>query len=222
MPILSPRLRRLDGALASLAEEHGQAMLLSTLDGYLAGIVLCPVVIPLDEWLPEVWAGAQGAAAFADERDAAWFAALVSDHAAAILRALDRKGGRYQPFIEVDVAKGETLWELWIEGFAAAVDLRPDAWTSLTDERAAEAFAGIQTLIAIAFDESDLDRVQIDNLTDQAPALIPGYLQSLQEAHRVPNMPSTELTTAPPGKIGRNDACPCGSGKKYKKCCAAG
>jgi uncharacterized protein YecA (UPF0149 family) len=22
-------------------------------------------------------------------------------------------------------------------------------------------------------------------------------------------------------KIGRNDSCPCGSGKKYKKCCGA-
>jgi uncharacterized protein len=25
---------------------------------------------------------------------------------------------------------------------------------------------------------------------------------------------------APPGKVGRNDPCPCGSGQKYKKCCA--
>ena len=24
-----------------------------------------------------------------------------------------------------------------------------------------------------------------------------------------------------PGKVGRNDPCPCGSGKKYKKCCGA-
>jgi uncharacterized protein YecA (UPF0149 family) len=24
-----------------------------------------------------------------------------------------------------------------------------------------------------------------------------------------------------PGKIGRNDPCPCGSGRKYKKCCGA-
>ncbi|MBU1877352.1 MAG: SEC-C domain-containing protein, partial [Chloroflexi bacterium] len=23
----------------------------------------------------------------------------------------------------------------------------------------------------------------------------------------------------PTGKVGRNDPCPCGSGKKYKKCC---
>jgi uncharacterized protein len=29
--------------------------------------------------------------------------------------------------------------------------------------------------------------------------------------------PSSFLT--PTGKAGRNDPCPCGSGKKYKKCC---
>ncbi len=28
-----------------------------------------------------------------------------------------------------------------------------------------------------------------------------------------------EIVTAAPKKIGRNDPCPCGSGKKYKKCC---
>ena len=30
----------------------------------------------------------------------------------------------------------------------------------------------------------------------------------------------TVVRTAP--KVGRNDPCPCGSGKKYKKCCGAG
>ena len=28
-------------------------------------------------------------------------------------------------------------------------------------------------------------------------------------------------TVVKPQKIGRNDPCPCGSGKKYKKCCGA-
>ncbi len=32
--------------------------------------------------------------------------------------------------------------------------------------------------------------------------------------------PSTTVKRETP-KIGRNDPCPCGSGKKYKKCCAA-
>ena len=28
-------------------------------------------------------------------------------------------------------------------------------------------------------------------------------------------------TVVKPAKVGRNDPCPCGSGKKYKKCCGA-
>jgi uncharacterized protein YecA (UPF0149 family) len=27
------------------------------------------------------------------------------------------------------------------------------------------------------------------------------------------------FVTVPRKKVGRNDPCPCGSGKKYKKCC---
>lgn len=33
---------------------------------------------------------------------------------------------------------------------------------------------------------------------------------------------SRPVTTAPGSDIGRNDPCPCGSGRKYKKCCGAG
>lgn len=36
----------------------------------------------------------------------------------------------------------------------------------------------------------------------------------------VETQPKTVRREAP--KIGRNDPCPCGSGKKYKKCCGAG
>ena len=32
--------------------------------------------------------------------------------------------------------------------------------------------------------------------------------------------PHTETVVRPDLKVGRNDPCPCGSGKKYKKCCA--
>ncbi|MBN9659570.1 MAG: SEC-C domain-containing protein [Acidobacteria bacterium] len=32
---------------------------------------------------------------------------------------------------------------------------------------------------------------------------------------------TTPLETVRSQKIGRNDPCPCGSGKKYKKCCGA-
>ena len=36
------------------------------------------------------------------------------------------------------------------------------------------------------------------------------------------NLPKVETVVHDGPKIGRNDPCPCGSGKKYKKCCGAG
>jgi preprotein translocase subunit SecA len=44
-----------------------------------------------------------------------------------------------------------------------------------------------------------------------APTLAP-MAAAVAEADRNPNDPSTW------GKVGRNEACPCGSGKKYKHC----
>jgi preprotein translocase subunit SecA len=40
----------------------------------------------------------------------------------------------------------------------------------------------------------------------------------------LPDLAEVELTPAPlraGPKVGRNDPCPCGSGKKYKNCCGA-
>ena len=36
------------------------------------------------------------------------------------------------------------------------------------------------------------------------------------------DMPKVETVVHEGPRIGRNDPCPCGSGKKYKKCCGAG
>ena len=43
-------------------------------------------------------------------------------------------------------------------------------------------------------------------------ALAPAYLEAASG--------KVKPITRPGAKIGRNDPCPCGSGKKYKKCCA--
>ena len=40
-----------------------------------------------------------------------------------------------------------------------------------------------------------------------------------QEVTRAPQQPVAAVRAG--NKVGRNDPCPCGSGKKYKKCCGA-
>jgi preprotein translocase subunit SecA len=44
------------------------------------------------------------------------------------------------------------------------------------------------------------------------PAAPPNGHRSAPETVKTPDLPEVK-------KIGRNDPCPCGSGKKYKKCC---
>lgn len=52
----------------------------------------------------------------------------------------------------------------------------------------------------------------------QNKGFTPDEYQELQKSLAEPDQ---EPLVAIPRKVGRNDPCPCGSGKKYKKCCAA-
>ena len=46
-------------------------------------------------------------------------------------------------------------------------------------------------------------------------------LHGMQPVFSVSEPEDEEPEEVPQGKVGRNDPCPCGSGKKYKKCCGA-
>jgi uncharacterized protein len=209
------RLRRLDGALADLPVD--EAMLLTELDGFLAGILVCPEDVAQAEWLPFVWGG--GAPPFEEAEDHRWFAGMVAAYAEELARALDR--GRYQPLLDVDERNGELLWEAWVDGFEHAMTLRPGAWAAIDaagDDETRAALAGLRTLIAIAHNASDLAHHEIDAIADRAAELIPMWLAPLY-AIRASRRAEPAAAAATVAKVGRNDPCPCGSGKKFKKCC---
>ncbi|MCI5073949.1 UPF0149 family protein [Oricola sp.] len=196
-------------------------MLVSELDGYLAGIIVCPDLIMPGEWLPLVWGGGDedSAPVFEDLAQAEKIAGLIMEHYNATIGDLTE--GRYAPVFDVDPRHDEVLWEFWIDGFATAMALRPDSWMTIaasSDDDTRAALSGLITLGAIGRRESDLSETEIDELTDLAPDLIVHWVDTLN-AWRL-----RQSTTPPPqrgnfGRVGRNDPCPCGSGKKYKKCC---
>ncbi len=214
---LPSRYRRLDGALADLPVE--EPMLLTELDGFLTGIVVGPPVPPA-EWMQNIWGvdgtGVDGAgvAPFDDPIDVQWFADAVTARRDAIARDLDR--GRLHPILDVDERNGDVLWELWIDGFAEAVALRPEAWTAPADDAVvADARGRLSLLIEVARQESTLDSMEINALEVQAPAMLRDAVVRLYAA-RPRDIASRD---APPAKVGRNDPCPCGSGRKAKRCC---
>lgn len=58
-------------------------------------------------------------------------------------------------------------------------------------------------------DESEMERLNGDGPAE-SPEFSPGWAEELDPK------PTPFIA---PAKVGRNDPCPCGSGKKYKKCC---
>jgi len=214
---LSKKLQKLDDFLSRL-ELDDEAMLLSELDGFLAGIVVCPDLIMPGEWTPMIWG--ESGPVFEDERQAKDILDLIMGHYNDIIRALDR--GAYGPIYDIDV-DDTVLWELWMDGFLQAMRLRPDAWLELDqeDEEIQRALFVLGRLGELAtLPTQECDPLEIDGaLEESAPDLIPIHVEILHRARVAKASANAPGPYTPAAKIGRNDSCPCGSGKKFKKCC---
>ncbi|MBP1807761.1 UPF0149 family protein [Rubellimicrobium aerolatum] len=178
--MLKSSLRKLDRFLSD--PEHGDdVMLLSELDGFLAGVAVCPELIMPGEWLEVVW-GEDGPV-FTSERQASGVLGLIIGHYNDILRQLNTPG-RYAPLLEQD-RDGSPLWELWASGFAKAVALRPDAWADFTISEGPavhRAMAFFRKLDELANQPGD-QFTEMDNALDAvAPELIPKCLEEFHLA----------------------------------------
>ena len=221
MPSTSRRLELLEKHLAQLPDD-GEAMLVSELDGFLTGILVCPDLIMPSEWLPLVWGGEGEASGpvFQDAKQMEKLVGLIMEHYNATANDLDR--GRYAPVFHVDMRHDDVLWELWIDGFDKAMQIRPGSWAPLfeADEDTQTALAGLIALAATSQGDDSLFITDADELARNAPDLISHWVEALN-AWRISQCATLSSTAPKPelGKVGRNDPCPCGSGKKYKKCC---
>jgi uncharacterized protein len=208
-----------------LALDEG-TMLLEEFDGFVAGLLVCPDLISPGEWLPVIWGqGVDGKAPFDDIDHANFVFGLIMDHYNDVALTLMNKPERYRPLFPVD--KDEIIWEVWIEGFMEAVKLRPSGWDKLLDAggEIADAMTGLLAANEVACRRSELSEGFIKELTERAPDWIPGWIVTLHN-HRLatskPASPPVRMPIQMPAmtrKVGRNERCPCGSGKKYKRCC---
>jgi HEAT repeat protein len=106
-------------------------------------------------------------------------------------------------------------------------DLRPNALFAYALSMRAEVSPGrvrgllrkIEELAGgLALDEEELVKMALDErllLHGHKPVFRPDDVQGPDDEEEPAPPP------APAAKVGRNDPCPCGSGKKYKKCCGA-
>lgn len=222
MPKLPRYLRQLEDELLALDED---AMLLEQLDGYVAGLLVCPDLIKPGEWLPAVWGNEDGSEPGFDSLEHLnRVLGLVMEHYNSVARTLIERPDHYAPLFAVDERNNDILWELWIEGFEQAVKMRPAAWQQLllADPETARAISGLLALADVANQDSGFSKQECDALTEIAPDQIGPWVVTLNEYrlenYAPPQLPQPSSSTTKE-KVGRNEPCPCGSGKKYKKCC---
>ena len=227
---------RLEELLSDI-EVMPDAMCASELDGYVAGLLLCPEMIMPSEWLPEVW-GLDGEPEFASMKQAEATIGAVMAHYNRVAANLASRRKPYEIVLEQaeDTGGDQPFWEFWIAGFYQAMRLRPEAWEpywAADDDITVGAITMMAALIDLEAGESTLPEDKQALLEEEACKIIPSLVITMNDwikAQAPVGMGATpdwfgaansNAVPARSNKVGRNEPCPCGSGRKYKHCCGS-
>lgn len=225
--------------LAQLLEQRAvpfKGFNLEALDGYLSALVLSPEPVPPAEWQPPVWGTPPR---WRDAAERAEVEALLQAHwtlaaqrvcfdgddlpeQLAPLLWLPEDPDAAQP--DADTEDDLDVGRDWAFGFFRGVEVREAAWERWLDDH-----EWIETIFGLLDQLASGEILAEDPTTPATPisyrqrleiiGSLPGMLADLQH-HRIdaltPREPLRRVATPE-----RNAPCPCGSGKKYKKCCGA-
>lgn len=191
---------------------------ISDLDGFFAALVSGPVMVPPSRWLPAVWGDFEPV--WEDVDDFEGIISLMMRHMNGIVATLMEQPQEFEPmFLEREV-KGKiyTIVDEWCEGYLRGVALTADLWNAGGLEMAIlltpiRAFTGETQWRA--HDLTDAETEHIRNAITPNVREIHAYWLARRDEHAPASAPARRAEPRP----GRNDPCPCGSGKKYKKCC---
>jgi uncharacterized protein len=128
----------------------------------------------------------------------------------------------YFPFLDDPEESGCPLAEGWARGFRDGLDWLEDKhWDAMEQDE--ECVAVLNLIAAFDTGEKSPGLPLSETERDEVISLLVAGLQYIyvfwRRYLRVVNAPREPVRAE--AEPGRNEECPCGSGKKYKKCCGA-
>jgi uncharacterized protein len=206
-----------------LFSEHAPESVLhpEELEGFVCALACVPRPQPPEIYLPYVWDCDERVLVpdYVDAAQRAVVEGMIARHLAGIAAALATPKS-YTPVLDPDAPVEETA-RLWAAGFILGVGVNQADWEPLIGHRIfGIGFNGIAALYRD--DDPDMpdwrmsrrDRAQ---LIGNLPSIVGGFAAFLRDPERAERLLPKRVD-----KIGRNAPCPCGSGKKFKKCCGSG
>jgi len=207
------------------------------LAGFLFGLANGPELIPPSEWIPLVF----------NDREARYETREEAEQVLQAMMALyndcirERTGGTVSlpPGCEIrpwpmDNLSADAPLSQWAQGFSIGYDYLEEVWNEYTpDEFDQDLGALLMTLtfftspnLAAAYHQETKGTGSLEQFAQSVVEIFPDAMREYAHLGRSiyqARLEVGDLDVVPPGhrKVGRNDPCPCGSGKKFKKCCSA-
>ena len=198
----------------------GEAMGLDQLQAFLCAVSSAPQAVPRELWLPEALGQVEGEAG-ARARDLALrLQVQIADDLA--------QGEGVAPLLYPLEEDGDELdYGTWVDAYLFGTGLGEQPW----QEAAGEHWEDLAELMEVFFllngslkedvlaaGEAWVSPREEARWVQESREALPELVHSVYdfwEARR--NIPAPIRREGP--KVGRNDPCPCGSGRKYKQCC---
>jgi uncharacterized protein len=189
----------------------------SELDGLLTALVSGPVTIVPSRWLSAVWGDFEPTWNSQDEFQD--FMSLIVRHMNDIAITLIEAPEAFEPlYLETTGADASVIVDEWCQGYLRGVELAADEWFAAPPEVAELLFpigAFTDTTDWMAHDLPEPEAAELRYaITPNVRALHAYWLERRAESEH-----NLVQQARAPTRVGRNEPCPCGSGKKYKKCC---
>ncbi len=188
----------------------------SELDGFFAAVGCAPQAIMPTTWMPAIWGGHEYVPEWENEQEVSEFIEAMMEYYNSVVFDLQQQ--EYEPlFMESNLDNVDlVIVDEWCEGFMRGLSL----WGVLTMEEMQQQedcvepirlFCGGEVLDALQ-DMSDAEIQQLQSsIQPKVNTLYRYFFKPVKTA-------STTFIHSSP-KVGRNEPCPCGSGRKHKKCC---
>ena len=205
---------RLMELLDAKSEAHN-TMRCDEVQGFMMALLSGPDALNPTNWLPEIL----GEEYLFDAKERTEIERLVMAMAADMRMKLNEKILPDLWFYEDEA--GNPDFYTWCNAYLYALDIVPTDWFEAVDQEEFEdLFYPIMALGGIYDDEENgevilhLNEKELTQLESDLPHVL---LDIYWYWQAIINKPQTVRREGE--KVGRNDPCPCGSGKKYKACC---
>jgi uncharacterized protein len=220
-PLSDQELDRIEAFLAGVRNER--AMSVEGLDGFFCALIAGPELVMPSEYLNEVWGGElPDENAFESEAEATSLLGLMMRHWNAIVAEYETEVV-YGPLFDAPDERG-VPGRRCARGFMRGVALRPGGWGPLLANENEGQLITIPMVageIDPAWPKEQVTGEKADELRRWMAAGAARAYRHFATARRASTRGVREQGTVRrvEPKVGRNEPCPCGSGRKCKQCC---